>query len=155
MCMAMKLRKEDTVIVLTGSDRGKTGRVLRVVRDRGTVVVAGVNVRTLHKKPKVQGEKGSIVKQEMPVNASNVALVDPRAGTPTRVGYTGNGRDKARVALKSGETLERVRGKKAVKTAVKKAVAKKAVAKKAVAKKAVAKKAASSKKRSSAAKKDA
>ena len=120
----MKLRKGDTVIVLKGSDRNKVGEVLRVMRDDGKVVVAGVNIRTIHQKARVQGEKGSVIKREGVIHISNVALVDPKTKKPTRITYTGVGREKQRVARRSGAAL----GSKP--KTVKKASAKKAVAKK-------------------------
>ena len=102
----MKVKKGDTVIVLKGSNRGKTGRVLNVRMDDGKVVVQDVNIRTIHKKPRTRGEKGEIIKREAPMALSNVAVVDPKTKKPTRVGYSGKGRDKKRIARRSGSALE-------------------------------------------------
>ncbi len=108
----MKIHIGDTVTVCKGTDRGKEGAVLRVLRERGKVVVAGVNVRTLHKKPKTTEEKGSIEKQEMPIDCSNVMVVDPSDKKRTRVGYTGSGREKKRIAKRTGTVLKNTPKKK-------------------------------------------
>ena len=108
----MKIQIGDTVTICKGSDRGKKGSVLRVLRERGRVVVAGVNIRTLHKKPKDGEDKGSIEKKEMPINCSNVMLVDPESKKRTRVGYVGSGKEKKRVAKNSGTALKNVSQKK-------------------------------------------
>lgn len=101
------------VLVCKGSDLGKTGAVLRVLPAEGKIVIDGVNVRTLHRKPRMKGEKGSIEKKPMPINASNVAVVDPKTKKRTRIRYSGTGREKQRVT-KSGAILKREtkRGKK-------------------------------------------
>lgn len=129
--VVMHVHKEDTVIVLTGSDRGKTGKILRVIRDRGLVVVAGVNVRTRHRKSRPDGDPGGIEKREMPISVSNVSLLDPKTKKPTRVGYTGVGREKQRLSRKSGSPLP-VPGKKksSKKVSSKKSVSKKSISKK-------------------------
>ena len=111
----MYIKKDDTVIVLTGSDRKKTGTVLRVLRDREAVIVSGVNVRTVHRKPRAQGEKGTREKIEKPVHVSNVALVDPKEKIATRVGYSGVGSQKKRIARKSGTPISSVSVKKSKK----------------------------------------
>ena len=100
----MKIRKGDTVIVLKGSSRKKTGVVMGVLPESQKVIVSGINIRTMHKKPRVKGEKGSIQKKEGPINVSNVALLDPKTKTPTRVRYSGVGRAKQRIA-KSGTPI--------------------------------------------------
>ena len=102
------------MVVCKGFDRGKEGKVLRVLRECGKVVVASVNVRTIHKKPQAGEEQGSIEKKEMPVDCSNVMLVDPDSKKRTRIGYTGSGREKKRVAKRSGVALKRVSRKKKV-----------------------------------------
>ena len=101
----MRIQKGDTVIVTKGSDRKKTGEVLRVIRDTERVVVAGVNVRTIHRKPRTRDESGSIEKKELPISISNVAIVDPKTKQPTRISYVGTGKEKRRVTRKSGTTL--------------------------------------------------
>lgn len=102
----MKIKKGDQVVVLTGKDKGAKGEVLKVITASRHVLVQGVNVATKHSKP-TQFSAGGIVKQELPVHVSNVALVDPKSGAATRVGYKvlKDGK-KVRVAKKSGETFE-------------------------------------------------
>lgn len=102
----MKIKKDDEVIVLTGKDKGTKGKVTSVIPTENRVVVEGVNVVTKHQKP-TQLSAGGIQKKELPIHVSNVALVDPKEGKATRVGYKVN-KDgkKLRVAKKSGETVE-------------------------------------------------
>lgn len=101
----MKLKKGDQVIVLTGKDKGKKGEILKAIPTENRVVVAGVNVVKKHVKPS-QFAQGGIEDKELSIHASNVALVDPKKGTATRIGYkAGKDGKKLRVAKKSGETL--------------------------------------------------
>ncbi len=103
-----KIKKGDQVIVIAGSkaDKGRTGEVLKVFPKDSKVLVQGVNVRTKHQKPSAEST-GGIVKKELPVHISNVALMDPETGKPTRVGYSfdkdGN---KIRVARPSGKEIK-------------------------------------------------
>jgi large subunit ribosomal protein L24 len=102
----MKIKKGDQVVVLAGRDKGSKGEVLNVNPEERRVVVQGVNVVTKHKKP-TQVSPGGIQKKELPIHVSNVALVDPKMGVATRVGYkTLKDGKKVRVARKSGETVE-------------------------------------------------
>ena len=101
----MKLKKGDQVIVLTGKDKGKKGEILRAIPTENRVVVSGVNNVKKHTKPS-QFAQGGIEEKELSIHASNVALVDPKKGTATRIGYkVGKDGKKLRVAKKSGETL--------------------------------------------------
>lgn len=77
----------DTVMVLSGKDKGKKGEVMAVMPDDGKVVVKGVSVASRHKKPRKQGETGGIIQQETPIYASKVQLVCPKCGQSTRTGY--------------------------------------------------------------------
>ena len=100
--LATPIRKNDNVIVTTGKDRGKRGRVLRVVPDKNRVVVEGVNMMKRHTKPNPQRQvKGGVVEREASLHASNVQLVCPECGKPTRLGrkILGDGR-KVRVCRK-------------------------------------------------------
>lgn len=99
-----KVKKGDTVIVLTGKDKGKTGEIKKVLTDDLKVVVSGVNVQTKHRKPS-QTNAGGLEKIEAPIHVSNVALVDPKTKKATRVGYKTVGDKKVRVARRSGETI--------------------------------------------------
>ena len=80
----MKIKTNDTVIVLSGKDKGKQGKVLRAMPDDKKVVVEGVNVATRHQKPRKQGDPGGIIKLETPIYASKVMRVCPKCDTPTR-----------------------------------------------------------------------
>ena len=102
----LKIKKGDQVIVLTGKDKGAKGEVLKTFPTVARVLVQGVNMVTRHNKP-TQFSAGGIEKVERPVHVSNVALADPKDGSPTRVGYkTLKDGKKVRVACKSGETVE-------------------------------------------------
>ena len=107
MAEKFKIKKGDKVVVLTGKDKGKTGEVLRVVRDERRVVVSGVNVVKRHTRPS-RTAAGGIEEKEAPLHISNIALQDPKDGKPTRVGFKvlADGR-KVRVAKRSGETIDR------------------------------------------------
>lgn len=101
----MKIKKGDSVIVLTGKDKGKKGEVLRAIPTESRVVVSGVNVVKKHTKP-TQFSAGGIEDKELSIHVSNVALADPKSGKATRIGYkAGKDGKKMRVAKKSGETL--------------------------------------------------
>jgi len=102
----MKIRKGDTVAVLTGRDKGKTGSVLRVFPVDNRVLVQGVNTVKRHTKPKA-GQAGGVVEKENPIHASNVALVDPKESKPTRVGFKVIDGRKVRFARRSGEIIDR------------------------------------------------
>lgn len=100
-----KIRKGDTVVVRTGRNKGTRGEVLKVVKDEAKVFVKGVNVVKRHKKP-TQTDAGGIVQKELPIHISNVALLDPKDGSATKVGFKflSDG-TKVRYAKKSGATL--------------------------------------------------
>jgi large subunit ribosomal protein L24 len=83
----MKIRKGDRVVVLSGKDRGREGTVTRAIPSRGRVIVDGANVAKRHQKPTKQTQQGGIIDKEMPLDASNVAIVCPACGKPTRVGH--------------------------------------------------------------------
>ena len=102
----MKIKKGDSVIVLTGKDKGKKGEVLKTIPAKSRVVVQGVNVVKKHQKP-TQFSAGGIEEKELSIHVSNVALADPKEDKPTRVGYTTlKSGKKVRVARRSGETIE-------------------------------------------------
>lgn len=102
----MKIKKGDTVIVLTGKDKGKSGEVMKVEPKDNRVIVKGVNLVKKHRKPTQMGP-GGIDTIEASINVSNVAIADPKGGKATRVGYKElkDGK-KVRFAKKSGETLD-------------------------------------------------
>jgi len=104
--MAAKIKKGDTVVVLTGKDKGKSGEVLRVIPTEDRAVVRGVNVARKHQK-QTASEQGGIVAKELTIHLSNIAVADPKDGKPTRVGFqvTEDGR-KQRVAKRSGDVID-------------------------------------------------
>ena len=101
----MNFVKGDKVIVISGKDKGKTGTIQKVDPRSNRVVVENVNVRKKHKKPTQQNPEGSIVEIYAPIDASNVALVDPKTKKATRVGHTTVKGKKVRVTKASGTTL--------------------------------------------------
>ena len=102
----MKIKKGDTVEVLTGKDKGKRGEVLRALPEDNKVVVAGVAMVKRHMKPNAANQQGGIVEHEAAIDASNVALIDPKDDKPTRVGYAfKEDGTKVRVSKRSGEEL--------------------------------------------------
>ena len=106
----MKIKKGDTVEVLSGKDKGKQGEVMFAHPDRGTVIVEGVNVAKKHQKPTRATMQGGIIDKDMPIDASNVAIVSPSDGKPTRVGYrfTPDGQ-KVRICKRTGVDLDDIK----------------------------------------------
>lgn len=101
----MKLRKGDEVEIIAGKDRGKRGKVLRVLPSDDKIVVDGVNVMKKHRKARGEGSKGERVESEFPIHVSNAMLVCPDTGKPTRIGYAVEGDTKVRVSRRSGKTI--------------------------------------------------
>ncbi len=106
MTTKLKVRKDDEVVVITGRDKGKSGKVIRVIPDELRVVVQGVNMVKRHTRP-AQGRQGGIVEKEAPIHVSNVSHLDPKDRTPTKVGYKTVDGSKVRFARKSGEMIDR------------------------------------------------
>ena len=103
--MAAKIKKGDKVVVLTGRDKGKTGEVLKIVVAENRAVVAGVNLVKKHEKPSAAGN-GGIVEKEAAIHLSNIALMDPKDGKATRVGFkVSKDGKKERTAKRSGQSL--------------------------------------------------
>lgn len=105
MATKFKVKKGDTVVVLTGKDKGKIGEIKQILTEEGRVIVQGVNLQTKHRKPSMQGA-GGLEKIESAIHVSNVAVVDPKSKKPTRVGYKVEGGKKTRVAKKSGQAID-------------------------------------------------
>ena len=110
--MAAKIRRDDEVVVISGKDRGKTGKVLRVDPGKSRVYVEGLNIVKRHQRPsQVQGSTrpdaaGGVIEKEGPIHISNVMLIDPKDKKPTRVGITREGGSRARVTRRSGTALD-------------------------------------------------
>lgn len=100
-----KIRKDDTVEVIAGKDKGKRGTVVRILTKKDAVIVSGVNIVKKAMKKRSQQDQGGIVEVEAPLNISNVGIVCKKCGRPVRVGYKLNGDKKVRVCRKCGETL--------------------------------------------------
>lgn len=104
MTKKFKIRKDDTVEVIAGKDKGKRGTVVRVIRDKDRVIVGGVNIVKKAMRKRTQQDRGGIVEVEAPLHISNVAIVCKKCG-PTRIGYKLDGDKKVRVCRKCGDTL--------------------------------------------------
>lgn len=101
----MKIKKGDNVIVISGKDKGKTGKILTVLRHEGRVVVEGVHVKKKHQKPRRSGQKGQIIDVAVPIHVSNVMLLNPKTGKGTRVGFQFQKGKKVRVSKKDGSIV--------------------------------------------------
>ena len=102
---AMKIKKGDRVVVLSGKDKGKHGEVTKSLPKEGKVVVSGVNIITRHRKPSQANPQGGLERVEAPMAVSKVAVEDPKTGKPTRVRFETRDGKKVRVAARSGETI--------------------------------------------------
>src|SRR5690606_41559831 len=103
----LKIRKGDLVQVIAGETKGTQGKVLEVIVDKNRAIVEGANLVSKHTKPNAANPNGGIIKKEAPIHISNLALIDPKAGKPTRVGRQKNSDGKlVRVAKKSGEEIK-------------------------------------------------
>jgi large subunit ribosomal protein L24 len=101
------IKKGDTVMVITGESKGQKGRVLSVDRAKDRAIVESVNLVSKHTKPNSKSPQGGIVKKEAPINLSNLMLIDPASGKPTRVGKRLSGKNKlVRYSKKSGEEIK-------------------------------------------------
>ena len=102
----LHIKKGDTVYVNAGNDKGKTGKVLEVIPAKDRAIVEGVNIVSKSTKPNAKHPQGGIIKQEAPIHISNLQLIDPKSGKPTRVAMKIEGDKKVRVAKKSGEEIK-------------------------------------------------
>ncbi|HLC64442.1 MAG TPA: 50S ribosomal protein L24 [Patescibacteria group bacterium] len=102
----MKIKKNDTVQIIAGKDKGKKGKVVQIFAKHNKVVVEGLNLRHKHLRPKKQGEKGQRIEYSAPLDASNVMLIDSKTGKVSRVGFKdlASG-EKVRISKKSGEVI--------------------------------------------------
>lgn len=101
-----RVRKGDQVIVVAGADKGRTGRVLNVDRKKHRVLVEGVNMKWKHVRPSQENPQGGRIQREYPLNASNVAFLDPETGKGVRLGISVEGGKKVRVARPSGKSVD-------------------------------------------------
>jgi len=101
----MKIKKNDNVILLAGKDKGKKGKVLRVLTEKEKVIVEGLNIIKRHQRAKKEGQKGETIEVAAPVNISNVSLIDPKDNKPTRVGYKTENGKKIRISKRSGQKI--------------------------------------------------
>ncbi len=127
--MSLNIRKGDTVLVIAGKDKGKSGKVLVAMPADNSVVVAGVNIVAKHKKPKSANDKGGIIKKEGKINASNVEIICPACGKATRVAHTVVDGKSTRVCKKCGASLDSASKTTTKKTATKSTTKKTEVAK--------------------------
>jgi len=104
----MRIRKDDTVKVITGKDRGKTGKVHRVIPDDNKVLVEGINIVKRHQRPRPNVRQSGIIEREAPLDLSNVMLICTKCGKPTRIGhrFLGDG-TKVRMCRKCGEVTDK------------------------------------------------
>jgi large subunit ribosomal protein L24 len=103
--MPARIRKGDTVVVLAGKDRGKSGEVIEVRPHEQRVLVQGLNMMKRHTKPRPPNEPGGVIERPAPIHVSNVALIDPKDKRPTRVRIEVRGGERVRVSARSGEKL--------------------------------------------------
>ena len=102
----MKLKKGDQVLIISGKDRGRKGKIIERFPKENRVVVEGINLRKKHVKPKRSGEKGQIIQLPAPLRVCNVKIICPKCGKATRVGYKIEGEKKYRVCKKCGQEIQ-------------------------------------------------
>ena len=102
----LHIKKDDTVIVLAGSAKGKSGKVLKVLVSESRAIVEGLNMVSKSTKPSAKNPQGGIIKQEAPIHISNLSLIDPKSGKPTRIAIKRGGKTVTRIAKKSGEEIK-------------------------------------------------
>lgn len=101
----MKVKKGDTVLIISGKDKGKTAKILKSIPKDQKILVEGVNLKKKHVRPRREGEKGQIVQLPAPINVSNIKIVCPKCGKATRVGYKTEKDIKSRVCKKCGQQI--------------------------------------------------
>lgn len=102
----LHIKKGDTVIVLAGSAKGKSGKVLKVLVSESRAIVEGLNMVSKSTKPSAKNPQGGIIKQEAPIHISNLSLIDPKSGKSTRIAIKREGKTVTRIAKKSGEEIK-------------------------------------------------
>ena len=101
----LKIKSGDTVKIIAGDHKGSEGKVLKVFIDKNKAIVEGINMVKKHTKPSAQSPQGGIVEKEAPIHVSNLALIDPKSGEATRIGYRMEGEKKERIAKKSDQIV--------------------------------------------------
>jgi large subunit ribosomal protein L24 len=101
----MKLKKGDNIIIIAGKDKGKKGKIVRVLAAENKVVIEGLNMTKKHQKARRTNEKGSVIDMAMPLHASNVMVLDPKSGKATRIGKKEVGGKMVRIARKSNQEI--------------------------------------------------
>lgn len=101
----LKIKTGDTVVITSGEHKGSEGKVMKVFRDTGKAIVEGVNLVKKHEKPSAANPQGGIIEKEAPIQISNLSLIDPKTGEPTRVGFRMEEGKKVRYAKKSNQVL--------------------------------------------------
>jgi len=101
----MKIKTGDTIVVITGKDKGKKGKVTKSLPSFDKIVVEGINMKKKHQRPRKQGEKGQTIEIASPLNVSNVMLFDSKVNKPTRVGYKIVGNKKVRISKKTNSEV--------------------------------------------------
>src|SRR4030042_3244810 len=99
----MKIKKNDIVLIISGKDRGRKGKVLKAFPQENKIMVEGINLRKKHIKPKRSGEKGQIIEVSVPIDISNVKFVCPKCGKTTKIGYEIKEKEKYRICKKCGQ----------------------------------------------------
>ena len=101
----LKIKTGDSVVVIAGEHKGQKGKILNVDREKNRAIVEGINLISKHTKPSAQNPQGGIIKKEAPIHISNLSLLDPKTGEPTKVGYEVGDGKKVRVSKKSKQVL--------------------------------------------------
>ncbi len=101
----LKIRSGDTVVVTSGDHKGSEGKVMKVFIEKNKAIVEGVNLVSKHEKPSAKNPQGGIIRKEAPIHISNLSLVDPKSGKPTRVGYKMENGKKIRFSKQSNQAL--------------------------------------------------
>ncbi len=103
----MKIRKGDTLKIMAGADRGKTGKVVRAFPEDNKILVEGINIKKKHMKPRQEGKSGQVIDRAHPISVSNAMLLDPKSGEPTRVGKKKVGEKMVRYSKKSDSVFDK------------------------------------------------
>jgi len=101
----MKIKKNDTVLVISGKDKGRKGKIIEILSSKSRILVEGINLKKKHVKPKKQGEKGQIIQIPGSMSVSNVKIICPKCSKPARIGYRIEGKNKYRICKKCNQEI--------------------------------------------------